>query len=267
MRLAVIDIFLFLWYILENFEGAIMIKCDLHTHTLKSRCGYCSPLEMMNQAADLGLDALAITDHGTYTGGYISHALFRLPDMYRGVRVLKGVEVTICEDAQKIGLPAKYLHNFDLVISGFHNALPESDNPKKNNEYLIRYLDAHPYIDIISHPGSNGFPLDMSSVIPELIPRGVAFELNNAKLAQGKADLEQLRVMVEMVVTHQGRLVLNSDAHTVFEVGQDDAIRAFLDTLTPVPESCIVNRNLESVVAFIEERKPAKFVHKCNKGI
>ncbi len=242
-----------------------MLKCDLHTHTLKSRCGYASPLEMMDRAAELGLEALAITDHGIYTGGYISHALFRLPDMYKGVRVFKGVEVTICEDSKKIGLPAKYLHHFDLVLAGFHNALPESDNPKKNNDHLLRYLDAHPYIDIVTHPGSNGFPIDMASLIPEIVPRGIALELDNAKLDQGKFYYEQLRDMVALVVELNGRIVCNSDAHITFEVGEDDAIRKFLDSVNPVPESFIVNRNLESTNAFIEERRHLKDYYIRNK--
>ena len=238
-----------------------MLKCDLHTHTLKSRCGYASPLEMMDRAAELGLEALAITDHGIYTGGYISHALFRLPEMYKGVRLYKGVEVNICEDINQIGLPAKYLHHFDLVLAGFHNALSDSDNPKKNNDHLLRYLDTHPYIDIVTHPGSNGFPLDMESLVPEIVPRGIALELDNTKLDstkldQGKFDYEQLRDMVALVVQLNGRIVCNSDAHITFEVGEDDAIQKFLDSVDTVPESCIVNRNLESAKAFIEERRP-----------
>lgn len=238
-----------------------MLRCDLHTHTLKSRCGYASPLEMMNQAAELKLEALALTDHGMYTGGYISHALFRLPALYRGVRIYKGVEVTVCEDVQKIGLPNKYLHLFDLVIAGFHTKQDDSNDPHKNNDRLLRYLDAHPYIDIISHPGSNGFPLDFTSLVPELVERGVACELNNAKLLQKKVYLDQLRVMVEMIVEHNGLLVTNSDAHTIFEIGDDSAIQDFLTTLPTVPDHCILNNSLDRIEAFVEARRPVKFAY------
>lgn len=239
-----------------------MLKCDLHTHTMKSRCGYATPIELLNQAEKQKLEAIALTDHDLFTGGYISHALFRIPEEYKGVRVFKGVELTVFDDPIKIGLPFKYLHLFDIILAGFHIKLPESDNPSRNSQYLINFLKAHPYIDVVTHPIINTFALNLKQVVPLISKMGVALEINNEKLRQNKSDKKQLELMVALVKQHNGRIVLNSDAHTTFELGADGEIRKFLKSIDPLPDNIIINDSYEKTCSFIEERRKIKIDHK-----
>ena len=242
-----------------------MLKCDLHTHTMKSRCGYATPVELLEQAARQKLDAIGVTDHDMFTGGYISHALFRIPPEYKGVRIFKGVELTIFDDTGKIGLPFKYLHLFDIILAGFHIKLPECNDPSRNAEYLLNFVTAHPYIDVITHPVIDTFPLDFERVVPPLAQMGVALEINNEKLRQKKSDRKKLEEMVGLVKDNNGRLVINSDAHTTFELGADNEIRDFLDSLDPLPDELIINDSYEKTCLFIEERRKIKLSHAPNK--
>lgn len=236
-----------------------MLSCDLHVHTIKSRCGYSTPLEMMNSAADLNLSAIAITDHCSFSGGYISHALFRLPEVYRGVRIFKGVEVTVFEDPQKIGLPFKYLSLFDIILAGFHHTLPGDNSAAQNTQYLIQFLQAHPYIDVISHPAIQSHALDFSLLIPQAVSMGVALEINNKNLKYNKTNLSSLKELVQLTIKHNGRFVFNSDAHTIFELGENEEILSFLESYSlKIPDELIINRTLESSLQFMEERKPLK---------
>ncbi len=235
-----------------------MLNCDLHVHTIKSRCGYATALEMINRAADLNLDAIAITDHGIFSGGYISHALFRLPDVYRGVHIFKGVEVTVHDDPGKIGLPQKYLSKFHIILAGFHHKFDAENTPSNNTRYLIQYLHAHPYIDVISHPAIAKFPLDFDTLVPEAVKMGVAFEINNKNLKYNNTDIEYLKKMIDRNLDYGGKFVLNSDAHTVFELGEDEAIFSLLESYRSIPEETIINRTLESTIEFIENRKHLK---------
>ena len=41
-----------------------MLPVDLHVHSLFSNCGLHTILELLSQAKLLGLEAIAITDHG-----------------------------------------------------------------------------------------------------------------------------------------------------------------------------------------------------------
>ncbi|RJP62156.1 MAG: PHP domain-containing protein [Candidatus Auribacter fodinae] len=235
-----------------------MLECDLHLHTIKSRCGYATPLEMMNQAADLGMKAIAITDHGHYTGGYISHALFRFPDMYRGVRVYKGVEIAVHKDTEKIGLPMKYLHNFDLILAGFHLDVSPDNSPDDHARILLDYLRAYPFIDIISHPCIHTYPINFEMVVPEAVKMGIAFELNNKNLEMGKTDITRLKTMIDLVMEHNGLFSFNSDAHTVFEVGEDDSIKKFLGEYKSIPDSIVINSSPEKAAEFISRRRHLK---------
>jgi len=65
-----------------------MLTCDLHVHTSYSKDGESSVEEILKRAEELGLDAIAITDHDTVDGA--KHALtIRSP-----VLVIPGIEVS-----------------------------------------------------------------------------------------------------------------------------------------------------------------------------
>ncbi len=50
-------------------RGHIMLKYDLHTHTIYSRDGAIKPADAIRIAKKRGLDGIAITDHDTIRGG------------------------------------------------------------------------------------------------------------------------------------------------------------------------------------------------------
>ena len=51
---------------------------DLHIHTNRSSyCSSLSPDEMLETAAKLGLDAVAVTEHSTYQGAQIAYEMGR----------------------------------------------------------------------------------------------------------------------------------------------------------------------------------------------
>lgn len=62
---------------------------DLHTHTTASD-GTFSPFELVDTAADTGLEAVAITDHDTFAG-YLEAAPYAVD---RGLRLICGIELS-----------------------------------------------------------------------------------------------------------------------------------------------------------------------------
>lgn len=63
---------------------------DLHIHT--NRSSYCSslhPQEMIDRARELGLDAVAVTEHSVARGAQIAHEM----GLEQGFLVLRGIEV------------------------------------------------------------------------------------------------------------------------------------------------------------------------------
>lgn len=49
-----------------------MFRVDLHSHTRFSPDGYTAPLELVERAREVGLDRIAVTDHGTIEGALIA---------------------------------------------------------------------------------------------------------------------------------------------------------------------------------------------------
>ena len=78
-----------------------MIRADLHTHSRVSD-GSCTIEELAREAAEAGLDAIAVTDHDTLEGAR------QIPDGLP-VRVLPGIEIS-CFD---------YAANFRVHILGY----------------------------------------------------------------------------------------------------------------------------------------------------
>lgn len=63
---------------------------DLHVHTSSSsRCSNLTPEEMIAGASALGLDAVAVTEHGTHGGARLAHRL----GLELGLTVFRGIEV------------------------------------------------------------------------------------------------------------------------------------------------------------------------------
>lgn len=72
-------------------------RADLHVHTTHSD-GACSPAEVVQAAANLGLAALAITDHDT-----ISALVVARPEARRlGVELVGGIELTAEHDGREV---------------------------------------------------------------------------------------------------------------------------------------------------------------------
>lgn len=61
----------------------MIIKADLHTHTLRSFDGRQSITQLVTAAKAKGLDAVAITDHGKYS---------KLPEFMEGILLIPGCE-------------------------------------------------------------------------------------------------------------------------------------------------------------------------------
>jgi predicted metal-dependent phosphoesterase TrpH len=81
---------------------------DLHVHTTHSD-GQCSPGEVVRAAANVGLDALAITDHDTLSAIAVAR-----PEAERvGVELITGVELTAVREGREIHILGHFVRDDD----------------------------------------------------------------------------------------------------------------------------------------------------------
>jgi putative hydrolase len=235
-----------------------MLEVDFHSHSLFSTCGIHTIIEMLSSARNKGLKALAITDHGTAQDGHISSPFFdRLVNPVDGIIMLKGQESNVVNDTGDIDFPVKFLKFVDVVLLGLHPNLDKLPRKSDYTDMLIRALEKNPYIDIITHLNDTAYPVDYDRVIATVKRLGMAIEFNNSKVLYKRIPDDVTLRLIDACKRAGCRAVIDSDAHTVHEIGLDDSIRPLIDSVG-FPGELIINNNSKRAFDFIEERRKIK---------
>jgi DNA polymerase (family 10) len=199
------------------------LRGDLHTHTNYSD-GRATIEEMVEGAAALGYDYIALTDHSP--SARIARGLDRdrlekkiaeieRVQKQRGRRklqILLGAEVDILADG-KLDYPEDILARFDVVVAAVHSSFRQS-----RDRMTKRMLDAinNPYVHILAHPltrlmGSREpVEFDFERIIEAAVEAGVALELNSQPLRLDLTD-----TMARAAQEAGALLAINTDAHSV----------------------------------------------------
>jgi len=234
-----------------------MLKIDLHTHTLNSKCGNHTMWEVLNIASRNQMELVAITDHGPALGATVRGSFFfpgRVPAEYDGVKILKGMEANIVDLDGATDIPPSLLKRLDIVLAGLHAVFP-GEGVEANTRAVLGLLERGPAVDVIAHPDIRAYPLDLERVVAAAAERGAALELNNANLALDKTDLDQARRLIELGRKHGALFALNSDGHTWAEFGRDEEVRRLLRDLGSPALDIINDWPVERVVEHFAARK------------
>jgi DNA polymerase (family 10) len=203
---------------LPKVVGYDMILGDLHSHT-KNSDGLNTLEEMVEAAAKLGFEYLAITDHSK--GLRIANGLDekRFMGLHKAidkinekssVRVLKGVELEILKDGS-LDLPAKTLRSIDIVIGALHQ---NTKMPRKElTNRVVKAIESG-LITTVAHPTGRkigereAFDLDYQKIFETCSKNEVALEID------GFPDRSDLPFnMVKEAKAYGLMFTLGSDAH------------------------------------------------------
>jgi putative hydrolase len=240
-------------------ESELVFAADLHVHTVASGHAFSTITEIAVEAARKGLAAVAITDHGPAMPGgthcYYFGNMQVLPPSLEGVRILRGVELNILNEAGEVDLPPEYLSLLDLAWAGLH-VLSFDGSGRGTESYTRAVLNvlANPYIDGIVHPGNPDFPLDAEAVVQQAIKYDKLVEINNSSFHVRMGSLEPCRRFAALLKSHGGQVAVNSDAHFAKDVGRSEGAREVLAEAGISP-SQIVNSSLEKVQHLLEKRR------------
>jgi len=228
---------------------------DLHVHTIASGHAFSTINEIARAAADKGLLAIGMTDHGpSLPGGphrYHFASLRFIPETLHGVRILKGIEANILS-ARRLDLPVRDLEKLELVIAGFHDGCGYiSGSVKQNTRVLCATMDL-PYVKVITHPGNPRFPVDHETIVKHAVNSNTAIEINNSSFGLSRGgDSSNIESIVELCIKHPALFAVCSDAHICQQVGEvADALQLIKDV--GIHPERIVNRTLESTLDFLD---------------
>ncbi len=227
-------------------EGRDVLRHDFHTHSLQSACGIHTIAEILDIAAQKGVESVNVCDHGDAAGRKMNFGVLssrkRTPmevPVATGsapvtVRLLAGIEANILDDGVT-DLPLAKMERggcpFALISGGFHSyakELKRRKDPRANFEALSRYVARYP-IDILTHPCIGPFPLPVSDLVQLAKAHGFALEVNNTNLVVGKTNLALLKQMITEARALDVTLLCNSDGHTWHELFECGAVRALVE--------------------------------------
>lgn len=240
-----------------------MNTIDLHVHTIASGHAINTLYEIVHAAKEKGIKAIAITDHGPQAQGGPEAAYFyvlclRVPKIIDTIHIIKGIEANILDIKGNTDIPGNLLPSFDLVLAYMHPITVYRDMGKsKNTKAILNAFEKNPGIDILAHPITSWYPIDVKRVIKEACTREIALELNEATFKYRKLNKKQVDLFIEQTLLNNGKFVISSDAHMAAEIGSDETVREIM-RIYGIPDESILNRSLDDTFSFIKKRKELK---------
>ncbi len=228
------------------------MKCtgDFHTHSEYSH-GKGMLRENIEAAINKGLKKLAITDHGPQTWNFIKLGVKNAEELleiakkinllqleYPEIKLYSGVEANIMNRDGEIDVPASVLEQLDITAVGYHLLIfpfnlrsakeiiidnrftykffpgKRDEIRQRNTESLIKTVQNYD-VDFITHPGY-GVDIDTYELARVCAEEDTYLEINarHGQLTEG---------FVRAAAESDVKFIINSDAHSPKQVGDQDA--------------------------------------------
>lgn len=237
------------------------IKLDLHTHTDVSDHAYSTLMENVTVAAERGLEAIAMTNHGPSTtdSPHVWHYgnFKHIPRVIKGVVVFTGVECSYTDIDATLDLTECRLEkDVDIVIASMHGEAFVSD--EKNYVKLLTNAVKNPYIDILGHIGRTKFTLsdeDYDIIAKAAKENGKLIELNNNCFGKKiSVFAENSRKLMLACKAYRTPIVVNTDAHFCTYVGNFENAVNLLEEID-FDEELVMNTSLEKFMGYLSKKR------------
>lgn len=237
-----------------------IIKGDMHTHTVASQHAFATIGEMIDQSNKMGLEFIAITDHGPeMTDGALRlHflGLSRLPEVIEGIRVYKGAEVNIKNFRGRIDLDNSILKKLDFVIASLHLEAIKPGTREEHTEAWLKVI-GNKYVDCLGHVGNPSFDFDHEPVIKALKEEGKILEINSNSPIARKGSRENCIDIIRLCKKYGVPVVATSDAHHKWNLCNVEYSMNLLKELE-FPPHMILNTSKAAMDEYIERRRKEK---------
>ena len=225
---------------------------DLHVHTISSGHAYSSLKENIEAARERGLSSVGISDHAPAMPGapHIFHFanLKVVGESILGVRICKGIEANILDFDGSIDVEDRNARKLHFVIASLHTPCISPGTTEENTRALLGAMK-NPLVKIIGHPDDDRYPLDYEELVSGAKREKVALEINNSSFRSESArqnGRENAAYMLSLCRREEVPVILGSDAHIWYDVGEFSLCLELLDELNFPPE-LVLNYTMEGL--------------------
>lgn len=232
----------------------LTVKVDTHTHTLASVHAYSTLLENIAQAKKVGLEGLAVTDHGpalkeTFPSSYFGNLRKSVPKQVEGLRIIKGVEANVIDFEGNLDLPVSLFKKLDIVIASCHESVIKPGMVADHNR-LWQGVANNPWVDIIGHPGNGHYLFDFEKILPLFKEKGKLVEINSSSFLNRQDAPENCREIAKLCKAYQIPVVVSSDAHFATAIGHFDEALSMLEEID-FPQALIANQDTATLIKLL----------------
>ncbi len=232
----------------------MIISVDAHCHSVASTHAYSTVGEITAEAKRKGMEAIALTDHAIALpdSPHIWHFTAmedNLPDYINGIRVFKGVEANIIDLNGSVDMPPDVLKNLDVVVASVHRPCLENAGTVAQHTQMYINVLHNPYVHILGHSGTPRYSYDHYEVCKVAKELGKAIEINNHTFVTRPNNVDICRNIAIMCAELGVSVVVNSDAHIAYDIGEVSSAYKLLQEIH-FPEELIVNTSLEKFNKF-----------------
>lgn len=237
-----------------------MLKIDLHLHTIMSGDSHNTILEYIQQAKKLKMKVIGFSEHGpdlknSPNNPCYLNQLGRLPEKIEGIRILRGVEANIINTKGELDIPDKTIDKLDYVIANIHEGSSYREKSKDLNTKAVINAMKSGKIDIISHPFcTDKIDIDICKVSEEACKNNVLLEVDIAYLKKRKVKrnyLSNLKIMIDIVKKYKKKVIINTDSHNIWELGDDSALTKELKKKIGLTDDIIINNYPKELEKFL----------------
>lgn len=229
---------------------------DVHTHTIASGHAFNTWLENAEFAHKKGLKLLGTTDHGPAMPGsthiFYFNGIKSLPRKYKGMTILRGCEANIIDYDGKFDIPDKILKNLDVVIASLHDVCINPGTVEENTNAFLKAMD-NPNVCILGHIGNPAFPIDYEKVVLKAKEKNILIEINNGSFISRKGSYENCLKVAELCKKNNVKVILGSDSHICFNIGNFEKAQKVLDDVE-MPNELVINRDEKRLIRFLHEK-------------
>lgn len=228
---------------------------DLHCHTIASGHAYSTLKENIDEAKLKGLKYVGVSDHAPNMPGSTHPFYFGnlgvIKEEINGVKVLKGIEANIMDFDGNIDIPSDVVGKLDYVIASFHPPCINPGNINENTKAILNVME-NKEVKIIGHLDDSRYPVDYEKVVVKAKETNTLLEINNSSLRTNSfrvGAIENAKVLLNLCKKHDVKVVLGSDAHIYYQVGNFENCTKILEEVN-FPGNLVVNFNEEYIKEY-----------------